>query len=600
MEISPGSNSKDENRESRNEDLATAFPQTVNDFEIQPLDGKVAAFAIPQTSSGTILIVDDTPDNLLMLFSYLKEQGFKVLLVEDGATALKIARSQAPDIILLDVLMPQIDGFETCRRLKSNTITKDIPIIFLTTLAETVDKARGFRLGVVDYITKPTEPEEVLVRIQTHLKLRNMHRALEKQSQTIAKQNRKLQQAYNFDRVVRCITEKIRDSFYEKQILEIATKELAQALDLSSCQIELYDFEQTTVTIAYEYTITLPPYRGVSRNIDEFPELYQQLLQKNSLQLVESIPQSSPQGIQVTRLACPIFDDRGVMGNLWGLRPPNEVFTTLEIQFVQQIAAQCAIAIRQAKLYQTSTQQVEELAKLNQLKNDFLKTITHELKSPASSIQLATETIETLLADQQNLCKSKRFQRVLQIFRKSCRRQNELIDDLLTICHIEAKAKIAKPESIDLHPWIENLTKLHLQCTKNQQQRLILDLAPEELHITIDPTILERIVRELLQNAYKYTPAGQTITIQTKVTESEIFLCTINTGVEIPLKEQKLIFDLFYRIPNNDPWQYGGTGLGLTLVKKLTKMLEATVDVESENLKTTFCIRLPKNLQEIA
>ena len=508
-------------------------------------------------------------------------------MVEDGESALQIAQTQAPDLILLDVLMPEIDGFETCRRLKAKPTTREIPVIFLTALSETVNKVQGFKLGGVDYITKPSEQEEVLARIQTHLNLQKMRH-------TLATQNKELRQALDFEALVRHLTDKLRDSLEEKQILETVTQELAEVLDLSSCQIEFYDSEQMKATIAYEHSITLPQSQGVSRNIKEFPELYQQLLQKNPLQLVEPIPEFNPQGIQVNRLACPIFDDRGIIGNLWGLRPPTEVFTSLEIQLMQQVASQCAIAIRQARLYEASNQQVEELAKLNQLKDDFLKTISHELKAPMSSIQLAAQTIEALLATKQNPRNSPTFKRVIQIFHKSCDRQKQLVDDLLTLCYIDAKAKTIQPELIDLNLWIPDLTELYLNRTQNQKQQLILDLAKEELKISADPMILERIVREFLHNACKYTPADRTITVQTEANESEISLCVINTGVEIALEEQELIFNQFYRIPNNDPWKYGGTGLGLTLVKKLATMLAAAVDVTSRNEQTVFCIRFPK------
>ncbi len=563
------------------------YSELIDDAISFQLDEITAGVNQQNSPLAVILIVDDTPDNLLVLFSYLEEKGFKVLLAEDGETALQIAQSRTPDLILLDVLMPNIDGFETCRRLKAKPSTRDIPVIFLTALSETVNKVQGFKLGGVDYITKPSQQEEVLVRIQTHLNLRKMR-------QTLAAQNQELQQALNFEALIRRITEKLRDSLEENQILETATQELAESLDLASCQIELYDSEQITATIAYEYSITLPQSQGFSRNIRDFPELYQQLLQKIPLQLVEKIPQCNPQQIQVTRCACPIFDDGGMIGNLWGLRPPTEVFTTLEIQLMQQVASQCAIAIRQARLYAASDQQATELAKLNQLKDDFLKTISHELKSPMSSIQLASQTLETLLATQRNPQKSPTFKRVLKIFRDSCQRQQQLVDDLLTLCYIDAKAKTLQSELIDLHLWIPDVTYLYLKHIQNQQQALILDLLGGKLHISADRTILERIVRELLHNACKYTPAGETITIKTEVNQSEISLCVINTGVEIPIEEQELIFNQFYRIPNNDPWKYGGTGLGLTLVKKLAEILQATVDLKSENQQTIFCLRFPQ------
>ena len=394
------------------------FSEAIENFGDLPLASQIATGVNESnTKSETILIVDDTPDNLLVLFSYLEEKGYKILLAEDGEAALQIASSKAPDLILLDVLMPNINGFETCRRLKAKAVTKDIPVIFLTALSETVNKVQGFRLGGVDYITKPSEQEEVLVRIQTHLNLRKMR-------QTLEEQNRQQQEALEFEAVVRRVSDYLRDSLDESLILASAAQELAQVLDLGSCQIEFYDSEQETVTIQYEHSLTLPPCLGNKRKVADFPELYQQLLQKIPVQLVEKIPQFNPQGIQVTRLACPIFDDEGIIGNLWGLKPPGEIFNDAEIRLMQQIANQCAIAIRQARLYEAANRQVEELAKLNQLKDDFLKTISHELKAPMSSIQLATQTMETLFARKQNPHNSPTFQRVLKIFQESCDRQN--------------------------------------------------------------------------------------------------------------------------------------------------------------------------------
>ncbi|MDY6899291.1 MAG: response regulator, partial [Cyanobacteriota bacterium] len=539
------------------------FYQKGDNFVAKSQDGEITAKVERQnTDSAVILIVDDTPDNLLVLFSFLEEKGFKVLLAEDGESALQIAQAKAPDLILLDVLMPEIDGFETCRRLKAKSSTKEIPVIFLTALSETVNKVQGFKLGGVDYITKPSEQEEVLVRIQTHLNLQRMR-------STLAKQNQELKQRLDFEALQRRITDKLRDSLNESQILQTATQELAEVLELSSCQIELYDLQQVTATIAYEHSITLPQSQGISRNIEDFSELYQQLLEKTPVQLVEKIPQFSPQDIQVTRLACPIFDDRGIIGNIWGLKPPTQEFTNLEIELMQQVASQCGIAIRQARLYEATQQQVAELARLNQLKDDFLKTITHELKAPLSSIHLAAETMDNLLATEKNPHKSPTFKRVIKIFHDSYNRQKQLIDDLLTLCYVDAKSNSVKLQSINLHLWVPELVQLYLARAKDQQQQLILDLAEEELQISTDPIMLERIIKELLHNAYKYTPSGEKITIQTETDKSYISLCVINTGVEIPVEQQELIFNQFYRIPNSDPWKYGGTGLGLALVKKL-------------------------------
>lgn len=134
-----------------------------------------------ETHKGTILIVDDTPTNLGVLFEQLDQSGFRVLLAQDGENAIRQAQADQPDIILLDVVMPVIDGFETCRRLKAIESTRDIPVIFMTVLTDVDSKIRGFEAGGVDYVTKPVDWQEVLARVSTHLTLRNLHKSLEKE-----------------------------------------------------------------------------------------------------------------------------------------------------------------------------------------------------------------------------------------------------------------------------------------------------------------------------------------------------------------------------------------------------------------------------------
>jgi signal transduction histidine kinase len=125
-----------------------------------------------------VLVVDDNPNTLSLLFDALEEAQFKVLIAEDGKSVLKRIKYLKPDIILLDVMMPEMDGFETCQHLKANEYSKNIPVIFMTALTDTVDKVKGFEIGAVDYITKPIQVDEVLVRLKTHLTIHNLQNQL--------------------------------------------------------------------------------------------------------------------------------------------------------------------------------------------------------------------------------------------------------------------------------------------------------------------------------------------------------------------------------------------------------------------------------------
>lgn len=137
---------------------------------------------------GNILIVDDTPANLTLLSGMLKERGHRVRPVPNGKLALKAIESEPPDLILLDITMPEMNGFEMCEHLKGSLRFRDIPVIFISALTETLDKVKAFTCGGIDYVTKPFQFEEVEARVETHLELRRYQKSLESQVQEKVKE----------------------------------------------------------------------------------------------------------------------------------------------------------------------------------------------------------------------------------------------------------------------------------------------------------------------------------------------------------------------------------------------------------------------------
>jgi sigma-B regulation protein RsbU (phosphoserine phosphatase) len=133
------------------------------------------------SATESILLVDDNPTNLQVLFQTLEGVGCKLLIAKNGEMALSIAGKALPDLILLDIMMPDIDGYEVCRQLKTNRATSGIPVIFLSALGDTEDKVKGLQLGAVDYITKPFQPDEVIARVNTHLTIHRLKRVVESQ-----------------------------------------------------------------------------------------------------------------------------------------------------------------------------------------------------------------------------------------------------------------------------------------------------------------------------------------------------------------------------------------------------------------------------------
>jgi signal transduction histidine kinase len=139
-----------------------------------------------------VLLVDDNPTNIDVLYEYLSNEGYEMLVAEDGLSALERVDHILPDLILLDIMMPNMNGYEVCAKLKEREDTREIPVIFITAMGATEDKVKGFRCGCVDYITKPFQNEEVMVRIRTHISLMQMRSKLSSTNDQLAEQNQAL------------------------------------------------------------------------------------------------------------------------------------------------------------------------------------------------------------------------------------------------------------------------------------------------------------------------------------------------------------------------------------------------------------------------
>jgi len=491
------------------------------------------------------------------------------------------------------------------------------------------DAARTWKASEVELACIVVDQLAIAIQqSQLYAEVQNLNAGLERQVRVRTVQ---LQLAYEFEATLKRITDRVRDSLDESQILQTAVKELALGMGVLCCNAALFDLEQGISTIRYEYTTTLTPSQGRMSRMADFPEIYEPLLEGEYFQFCSIL--ENPVRDRVSMLACPIQDNQGVLGDLWLISPSFHAYSDQDIRLVQQVANQCAIAIRQARLYQTAQGQVRELERLNSLKDDFLSTVSHELRTPMSNVKMAAQMLDLVLTrtgivDETVRQKHPEIDRYFRILHDECQREISLINDLLDLSRLDAGTEPLILSRVNLQDWLPTLANVFQERAYTQQQKLEVHLDPALPPLSTDLSHLERILSELLNNACKYTPPGEHIRLEARVMPpgtcppaamgpmagpvlepiDKRFIpaalrqphnalpaeqlplvfqfCVTNTGVEIPEEERDRIFEKFYRIPQNDPWRHGGTGLGLALVKKLAEQLGGTVQVESGDNQT--------------
>ncbi|MBD2078641.1 ATP-binding protein [Leptolyngbya sp. FACHB-17] len=495
------------------------------------------------TPKADILVIDDTPENLNLLSTLLIEHGYKVRSVTKGSTGIRGAQVMPPDLILLDVNMPQMSGYEVCQHLKADDRTRDIPIIFISALEAVSDKVKAFQAGGVDYITKPFQIEEVLARIETHLTLRRLQNQLQSQ-------NEQLQQE---------IRERLRVEDERKH----AEEKFATI------------FQQSPNPIAI---VTVP--EG-------------QLIEVNpSFLSISGYTRDQVIGSSITKLHLG-HDSATFLRRL----QTTETFHNLEFELLTHSGNVKSILLSFDRIELNGTTCAlliaNDITERKRLENEFISLVSHELRTPLTSMMGALD----LLSSGQLGSLTEQGQQVLNIGIKNAERLIRLINDILDLERIRSGKITMNRRSC-------NLADLMTQATEEMQamadrSEIQLSTEPMSILLNADPDRIVQTLTNLLSNAIKFSSAQTTVQMRACSSDhaSSVCISVCDQGRGIPSHQIQTIFERFQQVDASDARQKGGTGLGLAICRNIIEQHGGRIWVEStENQGSTFYIELPLNI----
>jgi GAF domain-containing protein/CheY-like chemotaxis protein len=325
-----------------------------------------------------ILIVDDNPDSLRLLIHLLSRQGYKVRPVRDGLLALQSARQAPPDLILLDVMMPEMSGYEVCEALKADETTRDIPVIFISALDQVFDKVRAFSVGGVDYVSKPFQNEEILARVKTHLALYQLQTHLRQTNQQLQDEiaERKRVESALWQRnqellALQATGEVISSRLDIHHVLDTVANALQELLDIQGCSISEWHRERHVVTAIPEQAPTYWINQEASTrdyDLNQYPLTLKVLVEQKPAQVNTGQPEADPAELALIQelggralLMVPMISQGETLGLIELLECRTErTFTEAEIALAQLLANQAATAVQNARLYQQAQQEITE------------------------------------------------------------------------------------------------------------------------------------------------------------------------------------------------------------------------------------------------
>ncbi|GEM_PF-1230577 len=529
-----------------------------------------------------ILIVDDNADNLELLGRYVRRLSYSVVTAADGHAAMALLRNQPVDLVLLDIMMPDISGYEVLAQLKADDVLRHIPVIVISALNEFDSVIRCIDLGAEDYLTKPFNATLLRARINACLekkRLRDQEQAYLEELQIIQRIDRELNASLDVDRAMGLTLEwAIRRSG--------ADAGLIGAVEADGIRIMAAEGYSTGDTAEQTGLLSgdIPAvHAAIATGQPQRQRLPPPTPDHNGVGLVPTV---------VCRVVLPLCRENDVIG-LIVLESHTERQCTDEIMaFLSRLSDHAAIAIANAQLY--AAVQAANIAK-----SEFISFSTHELKTPMTAIRGYTDILATGIAGAMTDTQTE----FLQAIRANIDLMIALVSDLADISRIESGHLNLEPEALSVGTVVEAaLNSTRAQIAANEQV-LLLDVAADLPLVWGDRTRLTQVLSNLVSNAYKYTPHGGEINIHaehvidrpgTLHAREVVRLSVQDSGYGISLEDQPRIFGKFFRGSGQDIANIPGTGLGLYITRHLVELQDGRVWFTSTPGEgTTFCFTIP-------
>jgi signal transduction histidine kinase/DNA-binding response OmpR family regulator len=569
-----------------------------------------------------ILIVDDERHNRELLEVMLKPEGFLLLSAAGGKEALAIIARQPPDLILLDVMMPGMDGYEVVNKIKSDPGTKSIPVIMLTALDDRNARMLGLTAGAEDFLTKPVDRAELSVRVRNLLrikaygdKLQGTLDALETVNAELDRRTREIVSAQaiadaataRLGRLQR-ITAALSNTVTQDEVAGSVLREAMLALECDAGAVVVAPAEDEPLTLLRESgrldgLMRSFRHRKSPRSDNPYSDAVKKcraVYLESFEEMIERYPGFHDLSKAKARCAWMILPleiaGQAVGALAFGFEHPRK-FSEGERHFADTVARYCAQALDRVRLRIAAAAAIAEAGEArmmaehaNNAKTVFLRAMSHELRTPLNAISGYTEILELGIRGVVNPEQVKDLGRI----KRAAAYLLRLINDVLTIARLEG-ARPLNVISIPVNPVLAEVEGLCALQAKANGLTLTVPQCENEIHVAADAERFQQILLNLITNAIKFTPDGGRIDVTCDHESGVVRVRVRDTGVGVRVVDIDRVFEPFVQIDRHlTKVTQQGVGLGLSISRELARAMHGDLTLQSaEGTGSTFTLTLP-------